>query len=79
MQVVQFDKFKIKFSPSWILLDDYFGDPENEDPNIAYSFLKMLNSIADVDCVERVCQNVVLAGGIWHVRGFKSLFKKKVR
>jgi len=77
-QVLQFDKLKLKFSESWILLDDYFGDPENEDPNIAYSFLKALNSITDVECITRVSQNVVLAGGIWHVRGFRSLFKKKI-
>lgn len=77
-QNVQFEKLKFKFSESWIILDDYFGDPEKEEPNIAYSFLKSLNSIANVECLERVCQNVVLAGGIWHVKGFKQLFKKKV-
>lgn len=77
-QVVQFERLKLKFSEGWILFDDYFGSVDNEEPNIAYSFLKTLNAIADVDCLEKVCQNVVLAGGIWHVKGFRSLFKKKV-
>lgn len=38
----------------------------------------MIDSIADVTCLLKVCKNVVLAGGIWHVKGFRNLFKRKV-
>lgn len=68
----------MKFSDSWILFEGYFGDFDNEEFNIAYSFLKMIDSISDVSCLMKVCKNVVLAGGIWNVKGFKNLFKKKI-
>jgi hypothetical protein len=38
----------------------------------------MLNSIIDVDIIRAICKNVVLAGDLWNVKGFKTLFKKKV-
>ena len=38
----------------------------------------MLDSIIDVDIIQTICKNVVLAGDLWNVKGFKSLFKKKV-
>lgn len=76
---VSVDKVKLKVLPAWINYDCYFKDPEEEEPNIAYSFLKMINEVKDVEVIKEICKNVVFAGDLWNVRGFKTLFKSRVK
>lgn len=75
---VSVDRLKLKVLPKWLDYECYFRDHEAEEPNIAYSFLKMLDGIRDVDVIKEICKNVVLAGDLWNVKGFKTLFKKRV-
>ena len=39
----------------------------------------MLNKIKDVTVLTSVCKNVVLAGDLWSVKGFKRLFKQNLK
>ncbi len=54
-----------------------FGNFLNEEDNVAYSFLKMLDSVP-IECLDDLCKNVVFAGGLWRVEGMQNYFKKQV-
>lgn len=70
-------KIRLKFIPEKINLGLFFGNPDSEEHNIAYSFLKLLSEIP-AECLEAVCSNVVLAGGFWRIRGMQKHFKKQI-
>lgn len=55
----------------------FFGNHENEENNLAYTFLDVLNSIPE-KCLDVVCRNIVLAGGFWRIKGMQKLFKTNV-
>lgn len=38
----------------------------------------MLEGINDVDVIMSISKNIVLAGDLWNVKGFKALFKRKL-
>lgn len=50
---------------------------ENEENNIAFSFLSSLDKVP-ISCLEAVCKNVVLAGGFWRIKGMQKYFKENV-
>lgn len=70
-------KLRIKWIPDKVNYQVFFGSCEAEDPNMAFTFLDVLNNIPE-HCLEAVCSNVVLAGGLWRIRGMQKLFKTKV-
>jgi hypothetical protein len=70
-------KIRLKFIPEKINIGLFFGNPDSEEYNIAYSFLKLLSEIP-AECLEAVCSNVVLAGGFWRIRGMQKHFKKQI-
>lgn len=47
-----------------------FGDPENEEPNIAASILRAIKAL-HLSTRLLVCQNIILAGGSSMIPGFK--------
>ena len=55
----------------------FYGSAESEEQNIAYSMLKVLDSLPH-QCLEPIAKNVVFAGGFWRIRGMQKFFKKKV-
>lgn len=70
-------KLRIKWIPDKINYEVFFGNCGAEEPNMAFTFLDVLNSIPE-HCLEAVCNNVVLAGGFWRIRGMQKLFKVRV-
>lgn len=70
-------KMRLRFIPDRINYSIFFGNYENEEPNIAHSFLKVLNDIP-TNCLEAVSKNIVLAGGFWRIKGMQKYFKKNV-
>jgi actin-related protein len=48
-----------------------FGDPENEEANIAASILRSILKLT-MDTRVLVCQNIILSGGSSMVPGFKQ-------
>jgi len=55
-----------------------FGDPENDETNIAASILRSLNAVgADIRIL--VCQNIILAGGSCMVPGFKLRLLQEIK
>ena len=50
-------------------METLFGNFEEEEPNIAYSFLKCLMA-ADQCIVKKITQNVVISGGVVNHKQF---------
>lgn len=75
--IIPIKKTKLKFNLSKIKFEILFGNFENEESNIAYSFLKMLDSVP-VSCLDDLCKNVVFSGGLWRVEGIQNYFKKQL-
>jgi actin-related protein len=71
-------KIRMKFIADKINFNSFFGNPENEEPNIAYSFLSALNQLPS-NCFDAISRNIVLAGGFWRIRGMQKLFKKQIK
>lgn len=71
-------KSKLKLKPSNITYSSIYGDPKSEEYNIAYSFLDSLSSLPR-EVLQAVAGNVVLAGGLWKVKGMQNYFKKQVK
>ena len=74
---VNIRKLRLKFIPDRINYGIFFGDASQEEPNIAHSFCSLLNALPP-STLPAVCSNVVLAGGLWRVRGMQKHFKKQV-
>ncbi len=55
----------------------FYGNSDNEEHNIAFTFLAVLQALPH-HCLEPIAKNVVLAGGFWRIRGMQKFFKKKV-
>lgn len=58
-----------------------FGNPDLEEYNISYEFLKVLGKVYEqvgVNGWEAVVGNVVMAGGMWRIKGMQTYFKKRV-
>lgn len=70
-------KLRIKWVPDTINFSLFFGNPSNEEPNLAYSLLLLLNEVP-VECLDSICGNVVLAGGFWRIKGMQKHFKLNV-
>jgi len=66
----EFPSMQISFLTRAKAMEICFGDPTNDEANIAASILRSLMQLgADVRVL--VCQNIVLAGGSCMVPGFK--------
>ena len=72
-----FKKNRLKIKPSNITYSNFFGDPENEEYNIAWSFLEAIDGVP-LESLEAVISNVVLAGGLWRIKGMQSYFKSAI-
>ena len=55
----------------------FYANPDSEENNIAYSMLKVLDSLP-YQCLEPIAKNVIFAGGFWRIKGMQKFFKKKV-
>lgn len=75
---INFKKHKLKLKPSHLSYSNIFGNFDNEDYNMAWMFLEALSGI-NLSMLESVVQNVVLAGGLWRVKGMNLYFKKKIK
>ena len=73
-----FKKSKLKLKPSNISYYNLFGNPQNEEHNIAFSLLEVLDSIPH-QMLDAICGNIVLAGGLWRVKGMQNYFKKQIK
>lgn len=71
-------KIRLKFIPSKINYGIFFGNPENEEINIAHSFLSCINELPP-SCFDGICKNIVLAGGFWRIKGIQNFFKKQLK
>ena len=71
------NKLRVKWVPDKTNYNIFFGNSENEEHNVAYSFLAVLQALPH-HCLEPIAKNVVLAGGFWRIRGMQKFFKKKV-
>lgn len=72
------NKLRLKFIADKINYSIFYGNPDNEEPNIAALFLSVINDLPP-NCFEPVCRNVVLAGGFWRIKGMQKFFKKQVK
>lgn len=54
-----------------------FGDIENEETNVAYTFLKSVLKLEN-SIVKKTVQNVIFSGGITQIKGFASRFREEV-
>lgn len=54
-----------------------FGNVDDEEPNIAYSFLKSLIKV-DTNSRKKVCSNIVLSGGCASYKNFHRRFRQEV-
>ncbi|KRX00266.1 hypothetical protein PPERSA_10765 [Pseudocohnilembus persalinus] len=54
-----------------------FGNVENEETNIAYSFLSALKKL-DPLTVKKQVQNVIFSGGVTQIKGFISRFREEI-
>jgi hypothetical protein len=43
--------------------ETYFGNYKEEESNIAYRFLQMVSAIKDRDLINKMSENIVIAGG----------------
>jgi actin-related protein len=68
---------RLKFIPDKINYAIFYGNPDNEEPNIAHSLLTMLASLP-TECIGPIAANIVLAGGLWRIKGMQKLLKKRV-
>ena len=55
-----------------------FGDPANEEPNIAASILRSIKSL-NTNLRPLCCQNIVLAGGTCMIPGFKLRVEQEMK
>ena len=72
------NKIRLKFIADKINYGIFFGNPENEEANIAALMLSVIDDLPP-NCFEPVCRNVVLAGGFWRIRGMQKHFKKQIK
>lgn len=75
---ISIKKIRLKLIPDKINYGIFFGNPENEETNIAYAFLSAISDLPSKS-FEPVCRNIVLAGGFWRTRGIQKLFKKQLK
>jgi hypothetical protein len=68
---------KLKMKPGSITYSNLFGNPEDEEHNIAWAFLQVLDSVP-TEALESIISNVVFAGGLWRVKGMQNYFKEEV-
>ena len=71
-------KIRMKFIADKVNFSLFFGNADNEETNLAYSFLSALDHLPP-NCFDAVTRNVVLAGGFWRIRGMQKYFKKQVK
>lgn len=76
-----FKKTKLKLKPTAISYSNLYGDPEKEEHNIAYLLLTLLEELLHVDknMFEAVAGNIVLAGGLWRVKGMNMFFRRRLK
>lgn len=70
-------KLNLSYYSTIICGEKLFGNPENDEPNIAFSILKCLESI-DVSCVPKICQNIMLSGGVVSMNNFHSRLRQEI-
>lgn len=70
-------KHRIKWIPDRLNFSSFYGNPEQEEVNIAHALLAVLSDIPE-NCLEAVCRNIVLAGGFWRVKGMQKFFKNQI-
>ena len=61
----------VSFHTRASVMEVCFGDPENEEANIAASILRSILKLT-MDTRVLVCQNIILSGGSSMVPGFKQ-------
>lgn len=71
-------KVKLKLKPASISYSNLFGNVDNEEYNMAHLFLTALDQVG-VKMLDAVAGNVVMAGGIWRIKGMQQYFKKRVK
>ena len=71
-------KTKLKIKPANISYKNIYGNPDNQEYNIAYSLLEILDRIP-IEMLDAVCSNIVLAGGLWRIKGMQTYFKKSLK
>ena len=64
-------QMQISFHTRAHAMESCFGDPRNEQPNIAASILDSIKKL-NPDVRLLVCQNIVLSGGSSMIPGFKK-------
>eukprot|EP01017_Pseudomicrothorax_dubius_P012493 TRINITY_DN1520_c0_g1_i1.p1 TRINITY_DN1520_c0_g1~~TRINITY_DN1520_c0_g1_i1.p1 ORF type:complete len:324 (+),score=66.26 TRINITY_DN1520_c0_g1_i1:301-1272(+) len=68
---------KISYLTRLLATTALFGDVDNDEPNIAYAFCQSLAQ-TDINCVRKVCRNVILSGGCAMLKGFVKRFRTEV-
>ena len=69
--------FYLTFVSRIHLGEKMFGDYQNNDVNIAYSFMQVLMRVSNEDR-KKLCQNVVLCGGISMLLGVQKRFTEEI-
>ena len=66
----EFPSLNVSFHTRAKTMETCFGDPENEQPNIAASILRSILKL-NSDLRILVCQNIIVYGGTSMIPGFK--------
>jgi len=79
LYTVEIDKKKIKISfyDKTTILESLFGDPENEEINIAVSILDSISKV-NVSARKKVTQCIVLSGGVTMIPNFAKRMRQEL-
>ena len=61
--------FKMSYYTKVTVTECLFGDVSKDDYNIAYELLKSIDKV-DIDCSQKVVQNILLTGGLASLPNF---------